>query len=126
MGDTARGFINGIILAIGLQSGTAAALLLTSFVDTAGIPAATALGVIMGSDLGSAIMARILSLDISILSPILVFLGYLLFQTKKNHRRRNVGRILFGLGLMFLALQLISAVAAIMGQAETIKALVAA
>lgn len=126
LGDRVRGFISGTVLAMCLQSGTATALLLASFIDTAGIPAATALAVVMGAELGSSLMARVLSLDISILTPILLLAGFILFQTMKQRRHHNVGRILFGLGLMLLALKWISEVAAVLGQANALKTLLVA
>ena len=45
---------------------------------------------------------------ISILSPILIAAGYVTFSSSNGFRAKNAGRILFGLGLMLLALQLIS------------------
>ena len=126
LGDRVRGIVSGALIAICLQSGTATALLLASFIDTLGVSGATALAVLLGADIGSAIMARVLSLEISILAPICLFVGFLLFQTKKQRRRRNVGRILFGLGLMLLALRLISEVAAVLGQAAAMETLITA
>ncbi len=52
-------------------------------------------------------MARVLTLDLSWLSPLLTLVGVTLFLSRKQTRAGQLGRVLIGLGLITLALQLI-------------------
>src|SRR3546814_9654326 len=52
-------------------------------------------------------MARVLTLVLSWLSPLLTLLGVCLFLSRKQTRVGQIGRVLIGLGLIILALQLI-------------------
>ncbi|WP_437879995.1 Na/Pi cotransporter family protein [Pseudomonas sp. LRF_L74] len=90
-----------------VQSSNATALLATSFVAQGLMALPPALAIMLGADVGTALMARVLTLDLSWLSPLLIFLGVLLFLSRKQSRVGQVGRVAIGLGLIILALQLI-------------------
>lgn len=66
-----------------------------------------ALVVVLGADVGTAIMARILTYDLSWLSPLFIFIGVIFFLSRKQTRLGQIGRTSIGLGLILLALQLI-------------------
>ena len=61
----------------------------------------------LGADVGSSLVAQVLSLDLSLLSPLLVFAGVIMHGTLKPTVQRQIGRAAIGLGLMLLALSLI-------------------
>lgn len=90
-----------------VQSSNATALLATSFVAQGLMALPPALAIMLGADVGTALMARVLTLDLSWLSPLLIFSGVLLFLSRKQSRLGQVGRVAIGLGLIILALQLI-------------------
>ncbi|MFT3665920.1 Na/Pi cotransporter family protein [Piscinibacter sp.] len=90
-----------------VQSATATCLIVASFVGKGLVGAAPALAVMLGADVGSAMMAVVFSLDLSWLSPLLIFAGVVMFTTRQNSGVGRVGRVLIGLGLITLALQLI-------------------
>lgn len=93
-----------------LQSGTATALIVTGLAANGLIPAATGLAVLLGADLGSAVVTAafaILGPMVAIVSPVLLFVGYVVHTSSTEFRPRNAGRILLGLGLMLLALKLV-------------------
>ncbi len=52
-------------------------------------------------------MARILTFDLSWLSPLLIFIGVIFFLGRKQSRVGQLGRVGIGLGLILLALELI-------------------
>jgi len=66
-----------------------------------------ALAVLLGADVGTSLVAQILSFDLSLVSPILLVVGIVLFERFSAGRTRNLGRICLGLGQMLLALKLI-------------------
>jgi phosphate:Na+ symporter len=91
-----------------VQSSTATALIVAAFVGQGLIALPAALAVMLGADVGTSLMAVVFSFDLSWLSPLLIFLGVVLFIAKQATTVGRVGRILIGLGLMLLALSLIS------------------
>ncbi|WP_152227769.1 Na/Pi cotransporter family protein [Pseudomonas sp. SCB32] len=116
-------FAAGIGVTALVQSSNATALLATSFVATGLMALAPALAIMLGADVGTALMARVLTLDLSWLSPLLIFFGVILFLSRKQSRAGQLGRVFIGLGLIILALQLIVAAAEPMTQAKGVKVL---
>ncbi|MBO3275966.1 Na/Pi cotransporter family protein [Pseudomonas schmalbachii] len=116
-------FAAGIGVTALVQSSNATALLVTSFVATGLMALSPALAIMLGADVGTALMARVLTLDLSWLSPLLIFFGVILFLTRKQTRLGQLGRVFIGLGLIILALQLIVAAATPMTQAKGVKVL---
>ncbi len=91
-----------------VQSSTATALIVSSFVGQGLVALPTALAVMLGADVGSSLMSVVFSLDLSWLSPLLILLGVVLFITRPSTPVGRLGRVLIGLGLMLLALRLVS------------------
>lgn len=116
-------FAAGIGVTALVQSSNATALLATSFVATGLMALAPALAIMLGADVGTALMARVLTLDLSWLSPLLIFFGVIFFLSRKQTRVGQLGRVFIGLGLIILALQLIVAAAEPMTQAKGVKVL---
>ncbi|WP_173931886.1 Na/Pi cotransporter family protein [Chelativorans sp. Marseille-P2723] len=97
----------GTSLAIALQSSTAVVLLVGSFVGSGIVGGTAGLFAVLGADLGSALVVRILSFDLSLLIPISLFAGTSIFLATESRNWRQVGRILVGIGLLLLSLQMI-------------------
>ena len=106
-----------------VQSSNATALLAISFVAQGLMTLPTALAVMLGADVGTALMARVLTLDLSWLSPLFTLIGVCLFLTRKQSRAGQLGRVLIGLGLIILALQLIVHAAAPITEARGMEVL---
>lgn len=105
-------FCAGIGVTALVQSSNATTLLVTSFVaqDLVAqdlVALAPALVIVLGADVGTALMARILTFDLSWLSPLLIFVGVIFFLGRKQTRAGQLGRVGIGLGLILLALELI-------------------
>jgi phosphate:Na+ symporter len=99
-----RAFFAGIGVTGVLQSSTATTLLLASFAARGLIALPLALAVILGADVGSAVVAQVFSLDVKWLWTVLVALGVLVFMSTEADRARGIARIFIGLGFMLLAL----------------------
>ncbi|TWG83865.1 phosphate:Na+ symporter [Cupriavidus gilardii J11] len=91
-----------------VQSSNATAVIVSSFVSQGLIAVAPALAIMLGANVGTAMMVQVFSLDLSWLSPLLIFVGVICHLTWKGSRPGHVGRVLIGLGLITLALELIS------------------
>jgi len=98
---------SGIAVTALVQSSTATSLMTSSFVGQGLISLPAALAVMRGADVGTALMSVLFSTDLSWLSPLFIFVGVVLFITRSDSMAGRVGRVLIGLGLMLLALQLV-------------------
>lgn len=106
-----------------VQSSTATALIVASFVAQGLVTLPLALAVMLGADVGTSLMVVVFSLDLSWLSPLFIFTGVVLFISIKDRPAGRFGRILIGLGLMLLALRLVAQSTEIIVQAPAVKAL---
>nr|WP_276551554.1 Na/Pi cotransporter family protein [Erwinia mallotivora] len=116
-------FVAGIGVTALVQSSNATTLLVTSFVAQELVGLTPALVIILGADVGTALMARLLTFDLSWLSPLFIFFGVVFFLGRKQTRAGQLGRTSIGLGLILLALQLIVAAATPITQAAGVKVL---
>lgn len=118
-------FVAGIVVTAMVQSSNATAMLVTSFVGQGLMALTPALATMLGADVGTALMARVLTFDLSWLSPLLIFLGVIFFLSRKQTRLGQMGRVSIGLGLIILALQLIVEAATPITHAQGVKVIFA-
>jgi phosphate:Na+ symporter len=97
----------GGALAIAFQSATAVSLLVGSFAGSGIVSSAAGLVAVLGADLGSAFVVKLLTFDLSLLVPAALFTGTAIFLATERRAWRQFGRILVGVGLLILSLQLI-------------------
>lgn len=119
-GSRLGAFLTGLGVTGVTQSSTATALLAVSFVERDLIRAVPALALLLGADVGTTLVAQLLSFDLGFLSPLLLVAGVTLFSRAGGGRWRHVGRILVGLGLMLLSLQLVGSASAPLRESETL------
>ncbi len=115
----------GAGLGLALQSSTAAGMLAAAFASRGMFALATGLAIVLGANFGSALVVLILSLDLSLLPPVLLVAGGLLFFKGHTRRIKQSGRALVGLGLIFVSLQLLSAATAPLSDSAVLPAVVA-
>jgi phosphate:Na+ symporter len=106
-----------------VQSSTATALIVSSFVGQGLVSLGTALAAMLGADVGTSLMTVVFSFDLSWLSPLFIFVGVVLFITRQSTPLGRFGRVLIGLGLMLLALRLVSESTSIIVRAPAVKAM---
>jgi phosphate:Na+ symporter len=120
-GNRATAALAGVGVTAVVQSSTATALIVAAFVGQGMVTLTAALAVMLGADVGTSLMAVVFHFDLSWLSPLLIFMGVLLFIARQNTTVGRIGRILIGLGLMLLALSLISTSTRILTQSEVVQ-----
>jgi phosphate:Na+ symporter len=123
VGNRFMAALSGIGVTALLQSSTATALITSSFVGQGLISLPAALAVMRGADIGTALIAVLFSFDLSWLSPLLIFIGVTLFIPRQTSTIGRVGRIMIGLGLMLLALRLVTQSTEVLTQSPAVKAL---
>ncbi len=117
--------LSGLGVTALVQSSTATALIVSSFVGQGLMNLPSALAVMLGADIGTSLMAVAFSRDLSWLSPLFIFIGVVLFIARQSTTVGRVGRVLIGLGLMLLALQLVTESANVLTKSAAVKALLA-
>lgn len=101
------GALSGTAVAILLQSATAVAILAVGFATSGFISTAAGLAVLLGADLGSALVVQFLVFDLSWLVPLLLGGGAWLFLKLDARSAKQIGRILLGIAFILIALQMI-------------------
>lgn len=83
-------FLSGVGVTALVQSSNATALLVISFVSQGLISLTPAMVIMLGADVGTALMARVLTFDLSWLSPLLILVGVsTFFKPKEKSNRTN-------------------------------------
>ena len=114
----------GMMAAMLMQSGSAVAVLSAGFVASGVVAVGAALALVLGADLGSALIVLVLSLDLAWLMPILFLTGGWMFLNGRSREIRQGGRILVGIGLVLVSLQLIALATEPLRQSEVLPAVI--
>ena len=104
-GGRLRSMATGLCLAIVLQSSAGVALLATGFAATNLVSFTSGLSVVLGADMGSALLVQILSFRLEWLIPVLLTVGAGLFIKSERRTFRQAGRIILGIAFILISLQ---------------------
>jgi phosphate:Na+ symporter len=126
VGNRFQAMLAGFAVTTLVQSSTATGLIVSSFVGRGLIATAAALAVMLGADIGTSAMVVVFSFDLSWLSPLLIFVGVVLFISRESTSVGRFGRIVIGVGLITLALQLIVAATRPLIDSPAVRQLLAA
>lgn len=116
----------GFIVTLGLQSSTATAVITASFTARDIVTPRMAQAVLLGANLGTAIVTLFLSMDLHWLGSLLILAGVVLSTSAQANTPRNSGRAILGLGLMLLALHLLGGVTAPLRSSPTLAMVLSA
>lgn len=114
----------GTGLAVLLQSSTAVAVLAAGFAASGIVPVSVGLAILLGADLGSALVVQMLSFDLSWLVPVLILVGGVLFLKFEARSVRQAGRILMGIAFVLLSLHMIGEATAPMRQSTLLPIMI--
>lgn len=95
----------GVGLALVLQSSAAVAVLTAGFAAGGYVAFPAGLAMVLGADLGSALIIQILSFDLEWLVPVLLAVGGYLFVKTEARMWRQTGRILMGIAFILISLR---------------------
>lgn len=113
----------GLLAAMAMQSSTAVVLIAAGFATSGMLTFAAALALILGADLGTALMAQVLILPVSQVIPFALLAGVLIFSKARSRRTKQLGRIVIGLALVLISLGMIRAATAPIGENEIVQAI---
>ncbi len=97
--------LTGVMLAMILQSSAAVTLLVAGFSGTSAIGFSAGMAIVLGGDLGSALLIRVLTLDIQWIVPVLLGVGGFLFLKTQGPMLKQAGRIAMGIALILISLR---------------------
>lgn len=96
-------FLAGLGVTTLLQSSTATGLMVTGFGAEGLVSLTQGLAIMLGANVGTTLIVQLFSFDVSMVAPIFVLAGYLLFR-RARAAHRDFGRVFIGLGLILFAL----------------------
>ena len=116
-----KGFLLGLAVTAVIQSSSATTVMVVGFVNSGIMTLQQAVGVIMGSNVGTTVTAWILSLSglkgdsflvqlfkPATLSPLLGTVGIILYLFTKSEKKQNIGGILLGFMALMTGMELMS------------------
>lgn len=126
-GNRFLSFLSGIGVTALLQSSTATAMIIASFASRGLITVAAGLAVMLGADVGTTVVAQLLSFDLSWFAPLLMLTGYIVYTIfEDTGKGQHIGKLLLGLGMMLFALGAIKVASGPMQHSETLRVVLVA
>jgi phosphate:Na+ symporter len=100
--------ILGALVTMVVQSSSATTVMLVSFVHAGLMNFTQTLGIILGADIGTTVTAQIIAFKVTDYALLMIAVGFGLQVVPKNDNIRNLGEILFGFGVLFYGMKLMS------------------
>lgn len=108
---TANRFL-GVLVGAGItaviQSSSATTVMVVGFVNSRLMTLKQAVWIIMGVNIGTTITGQLIALDIGAIAPLLAFIGVAMVVFLKNDKIHHFGKILAGLGVLFIGMEMMS------------------
>lgn len=99
--------IAGLGMTVLVQSSSATDVMVIGFVNSGIMTISQAIGVIMGANVGTTITAQITAFNLSEYTPLLLFLGAIMFLFVKNGFVKHIGSVIMGFGMLFSGITLV-------------------
>ena len=100
-------FVGAFITMI-IQSSSATTVMLVSFVNSGLLNFVQALGVILGSNIGSTVTAQIVAFKVTDYALALIAVGAIMALFSKKDSTKNIGFVILGFGLLFYGMKVMS------------------
>jgi phosphate:Na+ symporter len=98
----------GIVMTVALQSSAATTVMVVEFVNSGLMTLVQALGVSLGSTVGTSLVIQLISFPILDLALFLIFIGFILFLIIRTQLTRQIGQVLIGFGCIFVGMAYLS------------------
>lgn len=134
--STWKAVLLGAVITALIQSSSGTTVIVVGLVNSGIMQLSQAIGVIMGANIGTTITGQIIRLsDIAgggffmellkpaTFAPILAFAGAVFFVFIKSPRKRNLGQILMGFGLLFIGMNMMTVAVSGLKDSPTFAAL---
>lgn len=98
----------GTLVTMLVQSSSITTVMVVGFVNASLMTLTQAIGVIFGANIGTTITGWIISIKVGKYGLLLIGLGIFPALFGKSNKAKNLGRVLFGIGLIFFGLEIMS------------------
>ncbi len=98
------GTLVGLFFTAVIQSSSATTVLVVSFVNAELMNLFQASGIIMGANIGTTATGLLMTINLSEIAPLIVFLGVIMVQFCKKQIIQNIGQVVLGFGILFVGL----------------------
>lgn len=98
----------GIVMTVALQSSAATTVLVVEFVNSGLMTLVQALGVALGSAVGTSLVIQLISFPILDIALLLIFIGFILLLIVRTQITRQIGQTLIGFGCIFVGMSYLS------------------
>ena len=98
----------GVIVTAVIQSSSATTVMVVGFVNAGLMNLTQATGIIMGANIGTTITAQLVSFKLDQVAPIFVFLGTAMVMFARGKKRKEIGNIILGFGILFTGMGIMS------------------
>ena len=122
------GVLLGAFITAIIQSSSATTVMVVGFVNAGIMNLSQAMGVIMGANIGTTATGWIVSsakwakfLNPTVIAPVLVMVGVIMYIASKKAKVREVGSIIIGFGILFLGIEMMSDAVYPLRSSETFK-----
>lgn len=106
--STLRGILVGTLVAGIIQSSSATTVMVVGFVNAGIMTIYQAVGIIMGANIGTTVTGQLVALNITVIAPLLAFVGFVLNTFSKKKFRKYMGQVIIGLGFLFMGMEFMS------------------
>ncbi|MBF0587586.1 MAG: Na/Pi cotransporter family protein [Magnetococcales bacterium] len=102
------GMFTGAFVTAIIQSSSITTVLLVGFVSAELMTLTQAIGVIFGANIGTTITAQVIAFKVTKYALLMILVGFLTFSLGKQEKTRQYGHLVFGLGMVFFGMTLMS------------------
>lgn len=113
------GVLVGAMITAVIQSSSATTVMVVGFVNAGMMTLTQAIWIIMGANIGTTVTSLLIALDVGAMAPVLAFVGVVLMVFVKRPQAQHIGEILAGLGVLFIAMDMMSAAMYPLRESET-------
>ncbi len=103
-----RSILVGALVTAIIQSSSATTVMVVGFVNAGVMNIYQAVGIIMGANIGTTITGQLVALNITIMAPLIAFIGFVMFTFSKKKIKKYLGQVIIGLGFLFMGMQFMS------------------
>lgn len=113
------GVVVGAVITAVIQSSSATTVMVVGFVNSGMMTLQQAVWVIMGANVGTTITGQLIALDVGAIAPLFAFIGVAFIVFLKNEKLHHYGKIIAGLGILFIGMDMMSAAMVPLRESET-------
>ena len=107
-GNRIKGFFFGVIAVALLQSSSMLMVTMIGLINASMLTLEQAIGIMLGQEIGTTVTGQLVAFNIKSVDLIFLAVGFLLMFFTQNKKIQAIGQPLFGIGLVFLGMGLMS------------------